>query len=77
MNGFAGIEGLRSKSGNTFLNFGAPYPAQTFTGCIPASTPLASDLSLQPLQGKKVKITGTIQLYRGIVCRCRRFISRL
>jgi hypothetical protein len=45
------------KSGNTFLNFGAPYPAQTFTGWIPASAPLASNLSLQSLQGKKVKIT--------------------
>jgi DNA/RNA endonuclease YhcR with UshA esterase domain len=54
-----------TKSGNTFLNFGAPYPAQSFTGWIPAGTPLASDPSLQSFQGKKVKITGTIQLYRG------------
>ena len=54
-----------SKNGNTFLNFGARYPAQTFTGWIPANTPLASDPSLQSFQGKKIKITGTIQLYRG------------
>jgi len=26
------------KSGNTFLNYGAPYPGQTFTGWIPAGT---------------------------------------
>jgi DNA/RNA endonuclease YhcR with UshA esterase domain len=54
-----------SKSGNTFLNFGAPYPAQTFTGWVPAGTPLASDPSLQSFQGKRIRITGTIQLYRG------------
>ena len=54
-----------SKSGNTFLNFGAAYPDQTFTGWLPAGTPLASDPAIQSLQGKKVKITGTIELYRG------------
>ena len=35
-----------SKKGNTFLNFGAAYPAQTFTGWVPAGTELASDPSL-------------------------------
>jgi len=30
------VKVFTSKSGNTFLNFGAPYPAQTFTGWIPA-----------------------------------------
>ena len=54
-----------SKNGNTFLNFGARYPAQTFTGWIPVGTPLASDPSLQSFQGKRIKITGMIQLYRG------------
>src|SRR6516162_6128504 len=49
-----------SKNGNTFLNFGARYPAQTFTSWIPAGTELASDPSLQSFQGKKVRITGTI-----------------
>jgi hypothetical protein len=48
------VKVFTSKSGNTFLNFGAPYPAQTFTGWIPAGTPLASDPSLQSFQGKKV-----------------------
>jgi DNA/RNA endonuclease YhcR with UshA esterase domain len=54
-----------SKKGNTFINFGGVYPNQTFTGWIPAGTPLASDASLQTLQGKKVKITGRIESYRG------------
>jgi len=55
----------RSKKGNTFINFGGVYPNQTFTGWIPAGTPLADDGSLLSLQGKKVKITGRIELYRG------------
>src|SRR5215471_10717102 len=54
-----------SKRGNTFINFGGVYPNQTFTGWIPAGTPLASDRSIQSLQGKKIKITGLVELYRG------------
>jgi DNA/RNA endonuclease YhcR with UshA esterase domain len=54
-----------SKAGNVFINFGDKYPNQTFTGWIPARTPLATDPSLQLLQGKTVKITGTIKIYRG------------
>jgi DNA/RNA endonuclease YhcR with UshA esterase domain len=54
-----------SKHGNVFLNFGDKYPNQTFTGWVPAGTPLASDPSLQLLQGKTVKITGVIELYHG------------
>src|SRR5262249_53751237 len=54
-----------SKKGNAFINFGGVYPNQTFTGWIPAGTPLASDPSIQSLQGKRVKITGLIELYRG------------
>ena len=54
-----------SKKGNTFLNFGAGYPNQTFTGWIPAGTQLASDPALPSLEGKTVKITGKIELYRG------------
>jgi|SRR6516225_8925784 hypothetical protein len=51
-----------SKKGNTFINFGGVYPNQTFTGWVPACTSLASDVSLESLQGKKVKITGRIEL---------------
>ena len=54
-----------SKRGNVFLNFGDKYPNQTFTGWVPAGMPLASDPSLKLLQGKTVKITGVIELYRG------------
>jgi DNA/RNA endonuclease YhcR with UshA esterase domain len=54
-----------SKAGNVFINFGDKYPNQTFTGWIPAGTPLASDASLQLLQGKIVKITGRLELYHG------------
>jgi hypothetical protein len=53
-----------SKTGNVFINFGDKHPNQTFTGWIPAGTPLASDPSLQELQVKTDKITGTIKLYR-------------
>ena len=54
-----------SKNGNTFLNFGAAYPNQTFTGWIPKDSQLADDPALSGLEGKKVKITGTINVYRG------------
>jgi DNA/RNA endonuclease YhcR with UshA esterase domain len=50
---------------NAFINFGGVYPNQTFTGWIPTGTPLASYASLQLLKGKKLKITGRIELYRG------------
>jgi hypothetical protein len=49
-----------SKRGYTFINFGGVYPNQTFTGWIPAGTPLASDPSVKSLQGQRIKITGTI-----------------
>jgi DNA/RNA endonuclease YhcR with UshA esterase domain len=54
-----------SKRGNAFINFGDKYPNQTFTGWIPAGTPLASDASLQLFHGKNVKIFGRVELYRG------------
>jgi DNA/RNA endonuclease YhcR with UshA esterase domain len=54
-----------SQKGNAFINFGGVYPNQTFTGWIPTGTPLASYTSLQLLKGKKIKITGRIELYRG------------
>jgi hypothetical protein len=38
-----------SKAGNVFINFGDKYPHQTFTGWVPAGTPLASDPSLEQL----------------------------
>jgi DNA/RNA endonuclease YhcR with UshA esterase domain len=56
---------FKSKNGNTFLNFGGDYPDVTFVVWIPQDAPEAADPSLNNLEGKKVKITGTIQLYRG------------
>jgi hypothetical protein len=54
-----------SRKGNAFINFGAPYPNQTFTGYIPAGTALANDPWLQSLRGKTVGITGLVELYKG------------
>jgi hypothetical protein len=54
-----------SKKGNTFLNFGAKYPNQTFTGYIPAGSELAGDRWTVTLQGKVIGITGTVELYKG------------
>jgi hypothetical protein len=58
------VKVFTSKNGNTFLNFGAAYPNQTFTGWIPKDSPLAGDSSLSALEGKKVRITRTIDLYK-------------
>jgi len=52
-----------SRKGNTFINFGGVYPNQCFTGWI--STGPDRDASLESLKGKKIKITGTVQLYQG------------
>jgi len=54
---------FKSKNGNTFLDFGGSYPDVTFVVWIPEDTPEAADPGLMSLQGKKVKIIGTIQLY--------------
>ena len=59
------VKVFTSKNGNTFLNFGAAYPNQTFTGWIPKDSPLAGDESLSALEGKRVRVTGTIDLYKG------------
>jgi DNA/RNA endonuclease YhcR with UshA esterase domain len=56
---------FKSKNGNTFLNFGGDYPDVTFVVWIPQDAPEAADPNLASLEGKKVKIVGTIQLYRG------------
>ncbi|MGA8476628.1 MAG: hypothetical protein WB696_01580 [Chthoniobacterales bacterium] len=54
-----------SKSGNTFLNIGASYPNQTFTGSIPPATPVSKSQMLSDLEGKRGKITGRIEMYSG------------
>ena len=57
-----------STSGNTFLSFGAAYPNQTFGGWIVRDSELAHGSTmagLASLAGKKLRITGTIELYKG------------
>jgi DNA/RNA endonuclease YhcR with UshA esterase domain len=56
---------FKSKNGNTFLNFGGDYPNVTFVVWIPEDAPEAADPGLAKIEGKKVKVSGTIQLYRG------------
>jgi DNA/RNA endonuclease YhcR with UshA esterase domain len=52
-----------TRSGTTFLNFGAAYPKQTFTAVI---FPSVASLFPNPQQweGKRVRITGQVRLYR-------------
>jgi DNA/RNA endonuclease YhcR with UshA esterase domain len=59
------VKVFTSKNGNTFLNFGAAYPNQTFTAWIPKGSPVAAETSLFALEGKRVRITGTIPRYKG------------
>jgi hypothetical protein len=60
------VEVFTSNKGNTFIDFGGDYPHQTFTGYVPAGSALAGgDSSLAALEGKRIKITGTIDLYKG------------
>jgi hypothetical protein len=54
-----------SKSGNTFLNIGASYPNQTFTGWIPPASPVSKSPLLSSIEGKHVKIAGRIEMYKG------------
>jgi len=53
-----------SKKGNTFLNIGAAYPNQTFTGWIPPASPVSKSPILLGIEGKHVKITGRIEIYK-------------
>lgn len=55
-----------TNKGNTFIDFGGDYPHQTFTGYVAAGSGLAGGgSSLAGLEGKRIKITGTIDLYKG------------
>jgi len=45
-----------SKTGNKFLNIGATYPNQTFTGWIPLASPVSKSPLLTGIEGKRVKI---------------------
>ena len=54
----------RTSSGNLYLNFGAVYPHQTFSGAVldPRDPAL---LNLDTLVGRRVGIRGLIKLYKG------------
>lgn len=54
----------RTASGNFYLNFGADYPHQTFSGAVlnPRDPAL---LRLDGLVGKRVGIRGLIKIYKG------------
>ena len=56
---------FKSKNGNIFLDFGGSYPDVTFVVWIPDDAPEAADPGLADLEGKKVKISGTVRLYKG------------
>jgi hypothetical protein len=54
----------RTGSGNIYINFGADYPHQTFSGAVldPHDPALQH---LDGLAGKRVGIKGLIKLYKG------------
>ncbi len=53
-----------TRSGTVFLNFGAAYPEQTFTAVIFRSA--ASRFpNPEHWDGKRVRVTGPVRLYRG------------
>jgi DNA/RNA endonuclease YhcR with UshA esterase domain len=53
-----------SMAGPTFLDFGAPYPSETFTAVIfPRNRSRFGNLG--DLEGKTVQVTGRIDRYRG------------
>ena len=67
---YASVKGVvakvfTSKSGNTFLNVGGSYPNQTFTDGIPPASPVSKSPTLSCIEGKRVKITGRIEIYKG------------
>ena len=67
---YATVEGVVAKvftsnKGNTFLNIGAAYPNQTFTGWIPPASPVNKSPILSDIEGKHVRITGRIEMYKG------------
>jgi DNA/RNA endonuclease YhcR with UshA esterase domain len=54
-----------SDKANTFLNIGARYPNQTFTGWIPPASPVSKSPMLAGIEGRQVKIIGRIEMYKG------------
>ncbi len=66
---YATVEGriadvFTSDNDNTFLNFGAAYPRQVFSATVFARY-RSSFKDLHALEGRHVRITGEIRLYRN------------
>jgi hypothetical protein len=59
------VSTYRSGKGNIFLNFGAAYPNQVFTGWIPPGSSAQNSPYLDGIEGKNVQIHGRVELYRG------------
>ena len=55
----------RSAKGNIFLNFGAAYPNQVFTGWIPTGASAQNSPLLHGIAGKNVQVKGRVELYLG------------
>jgi len=53
-----------TRTGTTFLNFGSGYPNQTFTAVIFRSSATRFPNPSQ-WEGKRVRVSGQIRLYRG------------
>jgi DNA/RNA endonuclease YhcR with UshA esterase domain len=53
-----------SGKGNTFLNFGAPYPNQTFTAVV-FSSASSRFANLHNWEGRRGRVTGMVKLYKG------------
>lgn len=53
-----------ARSGITFLNFSAAYPNQTFTAVI-FQAAASRFANAQQWEGKRARVTGKVQLYRG------------
>ncbi len=56
---------VTKESGVTYLNFGHPYPAQSFTGVIFAGD--AKNFQYDPavyLKGKTICVTGIVKIYK-------------
>jgi DNA/RNA endonuclease YhcR with UshA esterase domain len=53
-----------SRAGNTFINFGRPYPNQVFTAVIFKERSRLFP-NVHSLEGQEVRVTGEIRLYKG------------
>ncbi|PTX95895.1 hypothetical protein DB345_08785 [Spartobacteria bacterium LR76] len=58
---------VAENNGNYFLNFGHHYPRQVFQGFVPASSAemVNRKVALKQLEGRRVEISGRIELHKG------------